>query len=39
MRHVQHKQTKQQNNNERIGLLLKLPTLYKLMTMVHLRTW
>ena len=29
MKHIQHKQTKQQNNNHQIGrLLLKLPTLY-----------
>ena len=40
MRHIQQKQTKQQNNNHRIGrLLLKLLTLYKLMTIIHLRTW
>ena len=29
MKNIQHKQTKQQNNNHQIGrLLLKLPTLY-----------
>ena len=40
MRHIQYKQTLQQNNNHWIGrLLLKLPTLYKLMTMIHLWTW
>ena len=35
MKHIQHKQTKQQNNNHQIGgLLLKLPILYKLMIMI-----